>query len=136
MFYDWNECVMSVLGATKHHQCIDIWQWSYIVLYYLRLCIVCLLWRWRAVWQNQKEFFLWKSFKAMSLLALHSYWKGVKGVCSLQTNHIFVFAKRMRFFRQVFIITSLQTLREVWSKALFLQLEKETVQLNTVSQKN
>ena len=29
MFYDWSECVMSVLGTTKHYscnQCIDTWQ--------------------------------------------------------------------------------------------------------------
>ena len=28
MFYDWSECVMSVLGTTKHSSCncIDTWQ--------------------------------------------------------------------------------------------------------------
>ena len=39
MFYDWSECVMSVHGTTKHsscNQCIDTWQYSYIILY----CIV------------------------------------------------------------------------------------------------
>ena len=35
MFYDWSECVMSVLGTTKHSSCncIDTWQKSYFVLY-------------------------------------------------------------------------------------------------------
>ena len=26
MFYDWSECVMSVLGTTKHSSCNDTWQ--------------------------------------------------------------------------------------------------------------
>ena len=43
MSYDWSECVMSVLGTTKHSlskQCIDTWQQSYIVLSSNRVMVI------------------------------------------------------------------------------------------------